>query len=55
MPFDRIREIDSAAKFRVPQRALADAAKSARVPRVWFDDNWAERRELHRLTPRRRP
>ncbi len=43
LPFATIREIDSKEKFLIVQSALAEAAKTAQVPRVWFDDNWAER------------
>jgi hypothetical protein len=43
LAFRTIRGIDSRAKFRSVQDALARAAADARVPRVWFDDNWAER------------
>lgn len=43
LPFERLREIDSAAKFHGVQRDLGAAAREAGVPRVWFDDNWGDR------------
>ncbi len=43
LPFEKIREIDSAKKFHEVQDLLAREAVRAAVPRVWFDDNWADR------------
>lgn len=45
LPFGSIREIDTAAKFELVQGRLDRAARSARVPRVWFDDIWADREQ----------
>lgn len=41
LPYSRIREIDTRAKFYSVQNLLGEAASSVGVPRVWFDDNWA--------------
>lgn len=38
-----IKEIDSAEKFFGVQDSLGEAAKKARVPRIWFDDIWGMR------------
>jgi hypothetical protein len=38
-----IKDIDTAKKFFSVQNKLAEAAAKVRVPRVWFDDNWADR------------
>lgn len=43
IPFRQIREVDSEGKFYEVQKLLADAAAKVGVPRVWFDDNWADR------------
>ena len=43
LPFSRIKEIDCSEKFYQVQDLLADAAKEADIPRVWFDDNWGDR------------
>jgi len=43
LPFDQIQEIATAKVFDDAQSILAIAARKARVPRVWFDDNWADR------------
>ena len=43
LDFSAIRGIDSRAKFLSVQELLGLAAAEAGVPRVWFDDNWAER------------
>ena len=39
----KINEIVSSRKFYKIQSDLGNAAKKANVPRVWFDDNWADR------------
>ena len=44
LPFRQIREIDSPAKFYAVQDRLQEAAVKVGVPRVWFDDNWADRK-----------
>ena len=41
--FRQIRAIDSPAKFYEVQDQLEQAAARAGVPRVWFDDIWADR------------
>lgn len=43
IPFSSIKEIDSSKKFYDLQYALCKASSLVGVPRVWFDDNWAER------------
>ncbi len=43
LPFSRIREIDTRAKFYEVQEILGRAAAECGVPRVWFDDNWGDR------------
>lgn len=43
LPYRKIREIDTYAKFNVAQKILMASAKRVRVPAVWFDDNWAQR------------
>lgn len=43
MPFAKIKEIDAASKFYGLQDILGEAAKKAKVPRIWFDDNWGDR------------
>jgi hypothetical protein len=42
-PFTKIKEIDTREKFYAVQEALASAAKTQSIPRVWFDDNWGDR------------
>lgn len=42
LPFRKIREIDSSEKFYEVQDLLQNAAAKVGVPRVWFDDNWAD-------------
>lgn len=39
----QISGIDTGERFRRIQDLLGDAAASAGVPRVWFDDNWGDR------------
>ena len=41
--FSGIKNIETRDDFYLLQNTLEDAAKKARVPRVWFDDNWASR------------
>ncbi|MDD5458332.1 MAG: hypothetical protein PHF37_02940 [Phycisphaerae bacterium] len=41
--FDRIKKIDEAKKFYDIQDMLGTTAKKVGVPRIWFDDNWADR------------
>ena len=43
LPFRAIKEIDTARRFFAVQDTLAEAAKAAGVPRIWFDDNWGDR------------
>lgn len=43
--FRGIREIDSQAKFLQVQQCLEAVAAPMGVPRVWFDDNWADRQD----------
>ncbi len=43
LPFDRIKDIDTAEKFFDIQDKLHDAAKKIGVPKIWFDDNWGNR------------
>lgn len=43
--FSEIRQINSRAKFLRVQECMGAAAAKAGVPRVWFDDNWADRQE----------
>ncbi len=43
-PFSKIKEIDSRKKFYDVQEKLGSAAKKAGIPRVWFDDNWGDRK-----------
>jgi hypothetical protein len=38
-----IKDIDSAEKFYGVQNILTKAAAEVGVPRIWFDDNWADR------------
>jgi hypothetical protein len=42
--FDKIKEIDTREKFYEIQNRLGRAASKFGVPRVWFDDNWGNRR-----------
>jgi len=42
--FDKIKEIDTREKFYEIQNRLGRAASEFDVPRVWFDDNWGNRR-----------
>lgn len=44
LPFNLINQIDSAEKFYAVQDLLGQAATAAGVSRVWFDDNWGDRR-----------
>jgi hypothetical protein len=43
LDFAKIKEVDTPDKFYSVQNALGEAAKSTGVPRIWFDDNWADR------------
>lgn len=43
LDFSLIKEIDSADKFYGIQDILEKAAKKAKAPRIWFDDNWGDR------------
>lgn len=43
--FQGIREIDSQERFLQVQRCLEAVAAPIGVPRVWFDDNWADRQD----------
>jgi len=45
IPFRRIKEVDSRNKFYMVQDELNRAAAPIGVPRVWFDDNWGQRRD----------
>lgn len=40
---EHIKEIDSSKKFYDLQNALGEASSQVGIPRIWFDDNWAER------------
>ena len=42
-PFRRIKDIDSSKKFYDLQDALVEASSQVGIPRIWFDDIWAER------------
>jgi len=41
--FSLIKEICNAKKFYAIQNILGEAAQKAKVPRIWFDDNWGDR------------
>ncbi len=43
LPFRKIREIDTSEKFYSVQDHLHEAASKIDIPRIWFDDNWADR------------
>lgn len=43
VPFQAIKDIDSAEKFYGLQELLGQAADRVGIPRVWFDDNWGDR------------
>jgi hypothetical protein len=43
LPFRKIREIDTSDKFYSVQDQLHEAASKIGIPRIWFDDNWADR------------
>ena len=43
LDFSLIKEIDSADRFYGIQDILEKAAKKAKAPRIWFDDNWGDR------------
>ena len=43
LDFSLIKEIGSANKFYGTQQILEKAAKKAKAPRIWFDDNWGDR------------
>jgi hypothetical protein len=43
LPFKKIKDIDTPEKFYDVQDKLKQAASEAGVPRIWFDDNWADR------------
>jgi hypothetical protein len=42
--FDKIKEIDTREKFYEIQNRLGRAASECGAPRVWFDDNWGNRK-----------
>jgi hypothetical protein len=42
-PFNFIKEIDSSKKFYDLQDTLGKASDKVGIPRIWFDDIWAER------------
>jgi len=44
LPFSQINEIDTPDKFYSVQNLLEECAQKAGVPRVWFDDNWGDRK-----------
>jgi hypothetical protein len=44
LPFSQINEIDTPEKFYSVQNLLEEGAQKAGVPRVWFDDNWGDRK-----------
>ncbi len=41
--FSKIKDIDTRTKFYEVQTTLSSSAAKARIPRVWFDDNWGDR------------
>ncbi|MFA5424740.1 MAG: hypothetical protein WC374_12880 [Phycisphaerae bacterium] len=43
LPFTRIKDIDTEKKFFNVQDMLKEAADRTKVPRIYFDDNWADR------------
>jgi len=43
LPFHKIKDIDTPKKFYDIQNKLGQAACEVGVPRIWFDDNWADR------------
>jgi hypothetical protein len=43
LSFKRIKDIDTPEKFYTVQNRLKHAARKVGVPRIWFDDNWADR------------
>ncbi len=43
LPFKGIKDIHRPARFYKVQDALGAAAAAVGVPRVWFDDRWAQR------------
>jgi hypothetical protein len=43
LPFDKIKGIDKPEKFYDVQDKLKQAASEVGVPRIWFDDVWADR------------
>jgi hypothetical protein len=43
LPFKKIKDIDTPDKFYDVQDRLKHAATKVKVPRIWFDDNWADR------------
>ena len=43
LPFNKIKDIDTAKKFYGVQDLLGRAASAVNVPRIWFDDVWADR------------
>ncbi len=43
LSFRRIKDIDTPEKFYDVQDKLKQAASKVGVPRIWFDDNWADR------------
>ena len=43
LPFKKIKDINKPKKFYDIQKILGREAKKIKVPRIWFDDNWADR------------
>jgi hypothetical protein len=43
LEFTKIKDIDTEEKFFAVQDLLKKAAQEAGVPRIYFDDNWADR------------
>jgi len=43
LPFSAIKEIDTKKKFYDVQETLYQASKKVGIPRIWFDDIWADR------------
>ncbi len=43
LSFKQIKGIDTAEKFYSTQKLLGDAAHTAGIPRIWFDDVWGDR------------
>jgi hypothetical protein len=43
LPFNKIKDINTAEKFYSVQDLLGRAASAENIPRIWFDDVWADR------------